>query len=85
MITTVQRRRTRKASCKTICSAMPAGSPSMETDGAVQPYQVIGLTHTGVGQVVAECASNQCCLAARCIRKCRLIQCLTLPWEQGQQ
>ncbi|KFX69998.1 metal-binding protein [Pseudomonas taeanensis MS-3] len=33
---------------------MPAGSPGMEVGGKQQAYQVIGLSKTGVDQVVAE-------------------------------
>ncbi|MEX6501043.1 DUF411 domain-containing protein [Pseudomonas zhanjiangensis] len=33
---------------------MPAGSPGMESGGVGQGYQVIGLTHGGADQLVAE-------------------------------
>lgn len=37
---------------------MPAGSPGMETNGAAQPYAVIGLTAAGTEQIVAEYPGN---------------------------
>ncbi|WP_410480333.1 DUF411 domain-containing protein [Pseudomonas sp. DCA-1] len=38
---------------------MPAGSPGMEMGRARQTYQVIGLTHDGVDEVVADYPTTQ--------------------------